>query len=75
MLDFLNPKKSLDYTFKSSPSITTHKKAYADDLTLITCNAKDMQLSVDETDKWLKWTVTMAKQMHRNWMENVQQKN
>ena len=41
LLDFLNKKKSLGYTFKSCPTVTTHKKAYADDLTLITRNAQD----------------------------------
>ena len=59
LLDFLHPKKALGYNFKSSPSVSTHKKAYADDLTLITRNTLDMQLSVDHTDSWLKWTQTM----------------
>ena len=59
LLDFLAPHKALGYTFKSCPTVTTHKKAYADDLTLITRNVTDMQLSVDLTSKWLNWTKTM----------------
>jgi len=36
LLDFLRPKKSLGYEFKSTPSVSTFNKAYADDLTLTT---------------------------------------
>ena len=59
LLDFLRPKKSLGYEFKSTPSVSTFNKAYADDLTLTTRNTKDMQLAVDHTNIWLKWTQTM----------------
>ena len=41
------------------PVVKTHKKAYADDLTLITRNTVDNQLSIDRTNNWLVWTVTM----------------
>jgi len=59
LLDFLRPKSCLGYTFKSTPTVSTFIKAYADDLTLITRNTQDMQLSVDSTNTWLKWTQTM----------------
>lgn len=59
LLDFLTPKKSLGYVFKSTPSVSSFNKAYADDLTLTTRNTRDMQLSIDHTNTWLKWTQTM----------------
>ena len=59
LIDFLRPKKRLGYVFKSTPSVTSFLKAYADDLTLNTRNVIDMQLAVDDTDRWLKWTETM----------------
>ena len=59
LLDFLHPKSCLGYTFKSTPTVSTVIKAYADDLTLITRKTLDMQLSVDSTNVWLKWTQTM----------------
>jgi len=59
LLDFLRPIHKLGYEFKSTPSVSTSKKAYADDLTLITRNAHDMQKAVNLTNEWLKWTVTM----------------
>jgi hydroxymethylpyrimidine/phosphomethylpyrimidine kinase len=49
----------LGYTFKSTPTVSTFIKAYANDLTLITPNTPDMQLSVDSMNAWLKWTQTM----------------
>ena len=58
-LDFLHPKNRLGYIFKSTPSVSTLAKAYADDLTLSTRNTDDMQLLVDLTVTWLKWTDTM----------------
>ena len=59
LLDFLRPISKLGYEFKSTPTVSTSKKAYADDLTLITRNAVDMQTAVDLTTRWLKWTETM----------------
>jgi Reverse transcriptase (RNA-dependent DNA polymerase) len=59
LLDFLQPKQKLGYVFKSTPSVSTFIKAYADDLTLITRNTQDMQKSVDLTNTWLTWTQTM----------------
>ena len=59
LLDFLRSIDKLGYEFKSTPSVSTSKKAYADDLTLITRNARDMQKAVNFTNEWLKWTVTM----------------
>ena len=59
LLDFLRPKKCLGYEFKSTPSVQTFNKAYADDLTLITTNSNDMQTAVNITDNWLKWSQTM----------------
>jgi hypothetical protein len=59
LLDFLHPKSCLGYTFKSTPTVSTFIKAYANDLTLITPNTPDMQLSVDSMNAWLKWTQTM----------------
>ena len=62
MLDFLHPLNRLGYEFKSAPSVSTNKKAYADDLTLITRNAIDMQTAVDLTSKWLnRSAIMMAK--------------
>ena len=59
LLDFLRPRECLGYEFKSSPTVQTFKKAYADDLTLITTNSNDMQLAVNETNIWLEWSQTM----------------
>ena len=59
LLDFLRPKKTLGYVFKSTPSVSTFNKAYADDLTLITRNSQDMQISIDQTNAWLHWSQTM----------------
>ena len=59
LLDFLRPISKLGYEFKSTPTVSTSKKAYADDLTLITRNAVDMQTAVDLTTRWLKWTEIM----------------
>jgi hypothetical protein len=59
LLDFLRPQKALGYCFKSTPSVSTHKKAYADDLTLLTRNTINMQSSVNQTSIWLKWSQTM----------------
>ena len=59
LLDFLRPVNKLGYQFKSTPTVSTSKKAYADDLTLITRNAADMQMAVNLTSTWLKWTETM----------------
>ena len=59
LLDFLRPVNKLGYQFKSTPTVSTSKKAYADDLTLITRNADDMQMAVNLTSTWLKWTETM----------------
>ena len=59
LLDFLCQIDKLGYEFKSTPSVSTSKKAYADGLTLITRNAHDMQKAVNLTNEWLKWTVTM----------------
>lgn len=59
LLDFLRPLKALGYCFKSTPSVSTHKKAYADDLTLLTRNTINMQSSVNQTSIWLKWSQTM----------------
>ena len=59
LLDFLRPKKTLGYVFKSTPSVSTFNKAYADDLTLITRNSQDMQISIDHTNTWLHWSQTM----------------
>ena len=59
LLDFLHPKKYLGYVFKSLPSIQSFNKAYADDLSLITTNTKDMQIAVDCTNNWLNWSQTM----------------
>ena len=59
LLDFLRPKNKLGYNFKSTPSVSTLAKAYADDLTLYTRNTDDMQLVVNLTVIWLKWTDTM----------------
>ena len=42
-----------------SPVIHTFTKAFADDLNLTTTTAKDNQLLLDRTDKWLVWTETM----------------
>lgn len=59
LLDFLHPVNKLGYEFKSAPTVSTSKKAYADDLSLITRKAVDMQLAVDLTSQWLNWTETM----------------
>ena len=59
LLDFLSPHHCLGYKYKATPSVQTFDKAYADDLTLITRNSKDMQYALDETVRWLKWTETM----------------
>ena len=59
LFDFLQPQQNLGYKFKSAPSVQTFDKAYADDLTLITTNTKDMQIAVNVTDRWLKWSQTM----------------
>ena len=59
LLDFLRCKQKLGYVFKSTPSVSTFIKAYADDLTLITRNAEDMQTSVDRIDTWVNWTQSM----------------
>ena len=40
LLDFLRPMKKLGYIFKEVPEITMSTKAYADDLTLVPCNAE-----------------------------------
>ena len=49
----------LGYEYKIAPSVKTLKKAYADDLTLLTRNPKDNQTVLDSTNKWLKWSQTM----------------
>jgi hypothetical protein len=59
LLDFLQPKQKLGYVFKSTPSVSTFIKAYADDLTLITRNTQDMQKAVALLNTWLTWTQTM----------------
>ena len=59
LLDFLKPMDLLGYEYKIAPSVKTLKKAYADDLTLLTRNPKDNQTVLDSTNKWLKWSQTM----------------
>ena len=59
LLDFLEPKSRLGYEFKSTPTVSTFLKAYADDLTLSTRNAQDTQHAVDMVNTWLMWTQTM----------------
>lgn len=59
LLDFLRPIKKLGYNYKAVPEVTAHTKAYADDLSLVTRNAADNQISCDRTHYWLMWTVTM----------------
>ena len=59
LLDFLQTKKALGYVYKSTPTVSTFIKAYADDLTLIARNVQDLQLAVDLASTWLDWTQTM----------------
>ena len=71
LLDFLSPKKTLGYVFKATPSVSTFNKAYADDLTLITRNSQDMQISVDQTNTRLHWTQnneSKTQQMCGSWV-------
>ena len=59
LLDFLQPQKMLGYKFKNPSQVSTFTKAYADDLTLLTCNAADNQFALNLTNFWLQWTQTM----------------
>jgi hypothetical protein len=59
LLDFLQPNKLLGYKFKNPSEVSTFTKAYADDLTLLTCNAEDNQTALNLTNSWLMWTQNM----------------
>lgn len=63
LLDFLSNHDKLGYTYKlatrDGKPITTLSKAYADDLSLVTRNAKDNQIALNATDTWLDWSGTM----------------
>jgi len=61
LIDILRPyEEKLGYTFKLAKGIKLLAEAYADDLDLTTSNAPKNQRLCDLTDKWLKWTKTMA---------------
>lgn len=60
LLDFLDPlEKEVGFAFKGIAGVKGLSKAYADDLTLTTSTPAGNQLALDETVRWLDWTVTM----------------
>ena len=63
----------LGYKFKNPSEVSTFTKAYADDLTLLTCNAEDNQTALNLINSWLMWTQTM-KEMCRFGFESISQR-
>ena len=59
LLDFLQPINKMGYQYKMVVDIQRLSRAYADDLSLITKNARGNQIACNRTDEWLKWTKTM----------------
>ena len=60
LLDFLEPLNKTGYAFKLCRGVRRLARAYADDISFITHNARNNQKACDKTIVWLLWTVIMA---------------
>ena len=59
LLDFLKPMDKFGYKMKPPAEVQCLRKAYADDLTLITDRVPKAQEVLDKMTLWLNWSQTM----------------